>query len=79
MGFFAARAFLRVVLAAVLVFLCLLGVPPALPFLLFACGVGLSLFCYWFIGVAPVRGGTKTNNKSRKGQGAKTTSERQRQ
>jgi hypothetical protein len=25
---------------------------------LFAYGVGLSLICYWFIGVAPVRGGT---------------------
>ncbi|MFM0665404.1 hypothetical protein [Paraburkholderia sediminicola] len=25
---------------------------------LYACGVGLSLFCYWCISVAPVRGGT---------------------
>jgi hypothetical protein len=25
---------------------------------LFACGVGLSLICYWSISVAPVRGGT---------------------
>jgi hypothetical protein len=30
----------------------------ALPFRLFACGVGLSLFWYWSICTAPVRGGT---------------------
>jgi hypothetical protein len=30
----------------------------ALPLCLFACGVGLSLLCLWFISVAPVRGGT---------------------
>jgi hypothetical protein len=32
------------------------GLPAAL--WLVAFGIGLSLFCYWLIGVAPVRGGT---------------------
>ena len=31
---------------------------PARRFCLCACGVGLSLFSYWSISVAPVRGGT---------------------
>jgi hypothetical protein len=39
-------------LPAVLVFLCFPGVLPALPFLLFAFGVGLSLISWWSIGVA---------------------------
>jgi hypothetical protein len=30
----------------------------AAPVRLCACGFGLSLFSYWFISVAPVRGGT---------------------
>jgi hypothetical protein len=30
---------------------------PSRRFCLCACGVGLSLFSYWFISVAPVRGG----------------------
>jgi hypothetical protein len=43
-------------------FLCACGVGLCLIYLparrLFVCGVGLSLYSYWSISVAPVRGGT---------------------
>jgi hypothetical protein len=54
LGFVCLRRWPFLVPVSSLVFSCLLG---GLVWLCFY-GVGLSLICYWFISVAPVRGGT---------------------